>query len=52
VPSVARLPKFQLKSSKGPEKNKVGWKNLWPNFGQILPKVAEKEPKNIFLRSS
>jgi hypothetical protein len=36
------------KAQKGPEKNKVGWKNLWSNFGRILPKVAGKGPENIF----
>jgi hypothetical protein len=36
------------KAQKGPEKKKVGRKNLWPNFGRILPKVAEKGPKKFF----
>jgi hypothetical protein len=39
--------KFYQKAQKRPGKNKVGQKNLWPNFGQILPKVGEKGPKNI-----
>jgi hypothetical protein len=39
---------FGQKAQKGPGKIKVGLKNLWPNFGQILPKVAEKGPGNIF----
>jgi hypothetical protein len=39
---------FGQKAQKGPGKNKVGRKNLWPNFGQILPKVAEKGQKKIF----
>jgi hypothetical protein len=43
---------FGQKAQKGPGKNKVCQKNLWPNFGKILPKVAEKGPKNIFERSS
>jgi hypothetical protein len=38
---------FDQKAQKRPGKNKVGRKNLWPNFGQILLKVAEKGPKNI-----
>jgi hypothetical protein len=55
LPSYAVLPggrNFGQKARKGPGKNNVGWKNLWLNFGRILPKVAEKGPKNIFLRSS
>jgi hypothetical protein len=40
--------KFGQKAQKGPGKNKVGRKNLWPNFGRILPKVAEKGQKKIF----
>jgi hypothetical protein len=39
---------FGQKAQKGPEKNKVGRKNLSPKFGQSLPKVAEKGPENIF----
>ncbi len=50
--SVAKWPKFRPRSSKGPRKNIVGRKNLWTNFGRILPKVAKKGPKNIFFRSS
>jgi hypothetical protein len=34
------------KAQKGPGE-KFGRKNLWPNFGRILPKVAEKGPKGI-----
>ncbi len=33
IRSVARWQKFRPKSSKGPQKKKVGRKNLWPNFG-------------------
>jgi hypothetical protein len=33
---------FDQKGQKGPGKNEVGQMNLWLNFGQILPKVAEK----------
>jgi hypothetical protein len=36
------------KAQKGPEKKKVGRKKLWPNFGRILPKVAEKGPNTFF----
>jgi hypothetical protein len=39
---------FCQKAQRGPEKIKVGRKNLWPNFGRMLPKVAEKGPKKIF----
>jgi hypothetical protein len=39
---------FGQKAQKGPGKNKVGRKILWPNFGRILLKVAEKGPENIF----
>jgi hypothetical protein len=49
--SVARWPKFRQKAQKERGK-KVGRKNLWPNVGQILPKVAEKGPKKIFKKSS
>jgi hypothetical protein len=38
---------FGQKAQKGPKKNKVGRKNLWLNFGRILPKVAEKD-RRIF----
>jgi hypothetical protein len=38
---------FGQKAQKGPGKNKVSRKNLWPNFGRILPKAAERGPKNI-----
>jgi hypothetical protein len=38
---------FGQKAQKGPGKNKVGRKNLWPNFCRILPKVAEKRLENI-----
>ncbi len=44
---VARSPKFRPKSSKGPGKNKVVRKNLWPKFGRIFPKVAEKGSKKF-----
>jgi hypothetical protein len=30
------------KAQKGPQKKKVGRKNLWPNFGCILPKSGRK----------
>jgi hypothetical protein len=43
---------FVQKAQKGLGKNKVGQKNLWPNLGKILLKVAEKGPMNIFYRSS
>jgi hypothetical protein len=46
--SVASGRNFGQKAHKGLRKNKVGRKNLWLNFGKILPKVAEKGPKNIF----
>jgi hypothetical protein len=36
------------KAQKGPGKKRVGRKNSWPNFGRILPKVAEKGLKKIF----
>jgi hypothetical protein len=39
---------FGQKAQKMPGKNKVGRENLWPNFSQILPKVAEKGPKNMY----
>jgi hypothetical protein len=39
---------FGQKAQNGLGKNKVSRKNLWSNFGQILRKVAEKGPKNIF----
>jgi hypothetical protein len=43
---VAEIPAKKLKRGRG---KKVGWKNLWPNFGKILaeflPKVAEKGSK-------
>jgi hypothetical protein len=39
---------FGQKAQKGPGKKKVGRKNLLPNFGRILPKVAEKGPEDIF----
>ncbi len=40
------------KAQKGPQKKKVGRKNLWPNFGWFYQKVAEKGPQKIFKRSS
>ncbi len=43
------------KAQKGPQKKKVkkvGRKNLWPNFGWILPKSGRKGPQKIFKRSS
>jgi hypothetical protein len=40
------------KAPKGPEKKKFGRKNLWPNYGRISPKVAEKGPKKFFERIS
>ncbi len=33
---------FGQKARKGLEKYKVGQKKLWPNFGQMWPKVTEK----------
>jgi hypothetical protein len=36
---------FGQKAQKGPGKNNVGRKSLWPNFGRILPKVAERVPR-------
>jgi hypothetical protein len=41
---------FGQKGQKGPWKNKVGRKNLRPNFGRILPKVAEKGAEEYFLK--
>ncbi len=38
---------FGQKAQKGQGKNKVSQKNE-ESFGRILPKVAEKGPKNIF----
>jgi hypothetical protein len=35
------------KAQKGPEKKKFGRKNLWPNYGRISSKVAEKGPRNF-----
>jgi hypothetical protein len=43
--SVARWPEFRPKSSKEAGGKKVGRKNLWPNFGRILPTVKEKPRK-------
>ncbi len=40
------------KAQKGPEKKKFGRKNLWPNYGRISSKVAEKGPKKFFERIS
>jgi hypothetical protein len=40
------------KAQKGPQKKKVGRKNLWPNFGCFYQKVAEKGPQKIFKRRS
>jgi hypothetical protein len=40
------------KAQRGPEKKKVGRKNLWPNFGGILPKSGIKGAAEIFKRSS
>ncbi len=34
-------------AQKGPGENKVGQKNLWPNFRRILPIAEEKGPKNF-----
>jgi hypothetical protein len=40
------------KAQKGPQKKKVGRKNLWPNLAEFYQKVAEKGPQKIFKRSS
>jgi hypothetical protein len=40
------------KAQKGPEKKKFGRKNLWPNYGRISSKVAEKWLKKYFERIS
>ncbi len=40
--SVARWLKFRPKSSKGAGEKKVGWKNLWLNFGQILQRRGQR----------
>jgi hypothetical protein len=39
---VAEIPAKKLKRGRG---KKVGRKNMSPNFGGILPKMAEKGPK-------
>jgi hypothetical protein len=44
--------KFGQTAQKGPWTKEGVQKNLWPNFDQILPEVAEKGQENIFLRSS
>jgi hypothetical protein len=57
--SIAVLPGARnsgQKAQKGPQKNKVARKNLWPNFGWILPKsgrkgVAENFQKNFLIFS-
>jgi hypothetical protein len=52
--SVARWPKFRPKRSKGAVE-KLSWPEefmaeFWPNFGRILPKVAEKGAEEYFLK--
>jgi hypothetical protein len=43
---------FGQKAEKGPRKHKVCRKEfvaeLWPNFGRILPKEAQKRRKKIY----
>jgi hypothetical protein len=46
--SIARWPKFLPKNLKEPGKNKIGRKNIWPNF----TKSGRKGAKENFLEKS
>ncbi len=44
------MAEISAKKLKGGRGEKVGRKNLWPQFDRILPKAAEKGQKKIFKR--